>query len=72
MLAHHGWAWTSKNFELTGVIKKVSLGNPHGVLRVDIDGALGAPHGFTHVGSDRYQKRADELSWQAFGAIDAR
>jgi dienelactone hydrolase len=26
----------------------------------------GAPHGFTHFGSDRYQKRADELSWDAF------
>ncbi len=26
----------------------------------------GAPHGFTEWGSDRYQKRADELSWDAF------
>jgi hypothetical protein len=26
----------------------------------------GAPHGFTHFGSDRYQKRADDLSWDAF------
>jgi dienelactone hydrolase len=26
----------------------------------------GAPHGFTVFGSDRYQKRADEQSWNAF------
>jgi hypothetical protein len=38
-LAHHGWAWTTgKNVDLAGVIKKVSLGNPHGILHVEIDG----------------------------------
>ncbi len=38
-LAHHGWAWTTGgNIELTGIIKKASLGNPHGALEVDIDG----------------------------------
>jgi len=26
----------------------------------------GAPHGFTEFSSDRYQKRADKLSWKAF------
>ena len=32
-LAHHGWRWTEDgNFELTGLIKSVRLGNPHGVL----------------------------------------
>lgn len=37
--AHHGWAWTTgKNVEMTGQIKKVSLGNPHGRLTVDVDG----------------------------------
>ena len=25
-----------------------------------------APHGFTEFSSDRYQKRADEQSWEAF------
>ena len=29
----------------------------------------GAPHGFTEVSSDRYQKRADEQSWEAFSAF---
>jgi len=40
-LAHHGWSWTTGgNMELTGVIKKVSLGNPHGVLMVEVDGEI--------------------------------
>jgi hypothetical protein len=37
--AHHGWAWTTgKNVEMTGLIKKVRLGNPHGLLEVDVGG----------------------------------
>lgn len=39
--AHHGWAWTTGgNLELTGVIKAVRLGNPHGVLEVDVEGEI--------------------------------
>lgn len=38
-LAHHGWAWTTGgNVELTGIIKAVRLGNPHGILEVDVEG----------------------------------
>ena len=38
-LAHHGWSWTTGgNIELTGVIRSVRLGNPHGVLEVDVEG----------------------------------
>lgn len=38
-LAHHGWAWsTGGNIELTGIIVSAKLGNPHGVLQVDVDG----------------------------------
>lgn len=38
-LAHHGWAWTTGGkIELTGVIRSVRLGNPHGVLDVDVEG----------------------------------
>lgn len=38
-LAHHGWSWTTgKNVELTGRIEGVRLGNPHGVLEVEIEG----------------------------------
>ena len=37
--AHHGWRWTEDgNFELTGVITAVQLGNPHGILEVDAEG----------------------------------
>lgn len=38
-LAHHGWNWTTGiNHEITGVIREVELGNPHGELHVDVDG----------------------------------
>jgi hypothetical protein len=37
--AHHGWSWTTGgNIDLTGVIRAVSLGNPHGRLQVDVAG----------------------------------
>jgi Family of unknown function (DUF6152) len=40
-LGHHGWSWTTgENIELTGVIKKVRLGNPHGILEVEVGGEL--------------------------------
>lgn len=38
-LAHHGWRWTTGgNIELTGVVTKAELGNPHGVLTMDVEG----------------------------------
>lgn len=37
--AHHGWRWTENGqFELIGVIEKVTLGAPHGTLTVDAEG----------------------------------
>ena len=37
-LAHHGWSWTTGgNIDLTGIIRTVHLGNPHGVLKVDVE-----------------------------------
>lgn len=37
-LAHHGWRWTdSGEFELTGVITAAQLGNPHGLLTVEVN-----------------------------------
>jgi len=40
-LAHHGWSWTTGgNIDLTGVIKTVKLGNPHGRLEVDVEGEV--------------------------------
>lgn len=38
-LAHHGWGWaTDEEFEITGKITKVRLGNPHGEVTIDVDG----------------------------------
>lgn len=38
-IAHHGWAWTTGgNIDLTGIIESAKLGNPHGVLTVDVEG----------------------------------
>lgn len=40
-LAHHGWSWTTGgNIDLTGTVKEANLGNPHGELRVDVDGEI--------------------------------
>ena len=37
--AHHGWGWaTDEEFELTGRIVAVRLGNPHGEVTLDVDG----------------------------------
>ncbi|MFN0040785.1 MAG: DUF6152 family protein [Burkholderiales bacterium] len=38
-LAHHGWGWaTDEEFEITGAIAAVKLGNPHGVVTLDVKG----------------------------------
>lgn len=38
--AHHGWSWAEdSNAELVGTIVEAKLGNPHGELTVDVDGA---------------------------------
>jgi hypothetical protein len=38
--AHHGWAWsTSEEFTLTGTIVQAKLGNPHGEVTVETEGA---------------------------------
>lgn len=37
--AHHGWSWAeAENYELTGVVTKSELGNPHGLLTLDVAG----------------------------------
>jgi hypothetical protein len=39
--AHHGWTWTTGgNIDLTGIITKAALGNPHGLLTVDVEGEI--------------------------------
>lgn len=38
--AHHGWGWaTDEEFEISGTITKVRLGNPHGEVTIDVSGA---------------------------------
>jgi hypothetical protein len=38
-IAHHGWRWAeTENSEITGTIKSVRLGNPHGEVTLDVDG----------------------------------
>ena len=38
LLAHHGWGWaTGEEFELTGEIVEVRLGNPHGEVDLLVD-----------------------------------
>ncbi len=38
-LAHHGWGWaTDEEFEITGKITSVRLGNPHGEVTLDVKG----------------------------------
>jgi Family of unknown function (DUF6152) len=37
--AHHGWGWaTDEEFEITGKITQVRLGNPHGEVTLDVKG----------------------------------
>jgi hypothetical protein len=37
--AHHGWGWaTDEEFEITGTVESVRLGNPHGEVTIDFDG----------------------------------
>jgi len=37
--AHHGWGWaTDEEFEITGKITGVRLGNPHGEVTLDVNG----------------------------------
>ncbi len=39
-VAHHGWGWaTDEEFEITGRITQVKLGNPHGEVTIDVNGA---------------------------------
>ncbi len=50
-LAHHGWGWaTGDEFELTGVIKAVKLGNPHGEMTVDAKGDFAGEEWVVEIG----------------------
>lgn len=39
--AHHGWEWAEgKTTQVTGVIQSAQLGNPHGLLKLDVKGVV--------------------------------
>jgi hypothetical protein len=39
--AHHGWSWTTgKDISLSGIVREVKLGNPHGILKVEAEGEV--------------------------------
>lgn len=41
VFAHHGWGWaTDEEFEITGKVTEVSLGNPHGEVMIEVDGKV--------------------------------
>lgn len=53
--AHHGWAWaTDEEFEITGRITEVQLGNPHGEVTLEVDGE----HWVVEVGQPWRNERA--------------
>ena len=54
-LAHHGWNWAEDgNSELTGVIVRARLGNPHGELTL----AVGGVNWIVEVGQPWRNQRA--------------
>ena len=59
----HGGADTSVSMNDVAALSREleSAGGPY-----EVHVYSGAPHGFTEWSSDRYQKRADEESWDAF------
>ena len=39
--AHHGWRWTKDGkFEITGLVAETKLGNPHGIVKLDVEGKI--------------------------------
>jgi dienelactone hydrolase len=63
ILIAHGGADTSVTMDHVATLAKELEGAG---IEYEIEIYSGAPHGFTEFDSDRYQKRADDLSWDAF------
>lgn len=58
--AHHGWGWaTGEEFELTGVIKAVKLGNPHGEMILDAKGDFAGEEWEVEIGQPWRNERAE-------------
>jgi Family of unknown function (DUF6152) len=57
--AHHGWGWaTGEEFELSGTIKAVRLGNPHGELTLDTMGDFEGEEWVVEIGQPWRNERA--------------
>lgn len=63
LLIAHGGAHTSVPIEEVSALQQQL---EQAGVQYEIEIYSGAPHAFTVFGSDRYQERAEELSWQAF------
>ena len=63
ILIAHGGADTSVTMD---DVANLSRELESASVSYEIEVYSGAPHGFTEFGSDRYQKRADRQSWEAF------
>ncbi|ODA67135.1 Dienelactone hydrolase family protein [Methyloligella halotolerans] len=63
ILVAHGALDSSVSMEDVGRLSEALEASD---VTYEIDIYSGAPHGFTVFGSDAYQKRADEKSWDAF------
>ena len=77
--AHHGWAWAEGElYVLTGVIKSAKLGNPHGLLTVNIKGEnwtveVGQPWRNARAGlNDEMLVKGVELTVQGHRARDKK
>jgi hypothetical protein len=57
--AHHGWGWaTGEEFELTGTIKALKLGNPHGEMTIDAMGDFAGEEWVVEIGQPWRNERA--------------
>ena len=77
--AHHGWRWTSDtNVEVIGVIESATLGNPHGVLILDVEGEkwtveVGQPWRNQRVGlNDDMMKKGAEITIEGKRSADPK
>lgn len=60
--AHHGWFWdTSAQISVAGTVEKVLFGNPHSVLKLNVDGTMWT----VEIGTARVTRAAaiDETSF---------
>ena len=77
--AHHGWRWTSEtNVEVIGVIESATLGNPHGVLIIDVEGEkwtaeVGQPWRNQRAGlTDEMMKKDTEITIEGQRSADPK